>query len=143
MSEIIHSFMCHQVLCDFTPGDGTAGVAALSAGVVYVGVCFSDKHVALLREFLKKQVLALMANDKCQKLYNVRYAMHVKAKKGSVATGPKADADPKDPNDKPNDNMNKPTNKPNPKGKKDEGKGKKKNKKKRSTSSSSEDSRSG
>ena len=49
---------------DFTPGDGEAALAFLKARKGYIGICFNDSHVELLRERLIDNVMTAFGTAK-------------------------------------------------------------------------------
>ena len=53
-SDLIHLFHLKAVV-DATPGQGLCALAALQAGVPYLGICLTNKH----RDLLQQQVMKL------------------------------------------------------------------------------------
>ncbi len=59
---LIHAFRVSSIV-DFTPGDGSLAMAAMESKCQYMGFCFTEKHVLLLKQHLVKCVLASLQTE--------------------------------------------------------------------------------
>jgi hypothetical protein len=74
-SEVLEAFNIVGVI-DLCAGEGTCALAAYRKLVPYVGICFTEQHVARLNKHLEKTILGCMT-DEADPLYDVRFAKAV------------------------------------------------------------------
>jgi hypothetical protein len=138
VDECVHCYSLSAVV-DLTADCGDRAVSAAASGILYTGICLTEKHMAMLKWHVQEKIYRHMLEEG-HRLYNPKLATLVRAKAElNKANTFKDDKDndkkdkdkstkkDKDKDDKDND-------------KKDKDKSKKKSKKAKASSSSSSDS---
>jgi hypothetical protein len=89
-TEVLEAFNIAGVI-DLCAGEGTCALAAYRRNLPYVGICFTDQHVAHLHLHLEKTIFSCMTSE-TDPLYDVRFAQALtvvgKAAESSGATQP-------------------------------------------------------